>query len=120
MPFTPAHVALVLPAVRMNPRYLSATGLIIGSMAPDFEYFFRMSSDAKYGHTLPGLFLFDLPVTVLLAIVFHQVVKQKLISHLPVFLQTRLQPLRQLDFMTHLKTYFMAFAVSALVGAASH
>jgi hypothetical protein len=120
MPFTPSHTALVLPLVRINPRYVSATGLIIGSMVPDFEYFFRLSPDAEYGHTLAGLLYFDLPVSVLLALLFHQVVKHNLISHLPSFLQARLQPLRQLSFVTYLKTHALVFIVSALAGAASH
>ena len=120
MPFTPSHAALVLPLVRISPRYVSATGLIIGSMAPDFLYFFSLSSDAEFGHTLAGLVLFDLPVSVLLALLFHQVVKRQLVIHLPAFLQERLQPLKQLDFLAHLRTHAVAFAVSALVGAASH
>jgi len=120
MPFTPSHAALVLPFVRISPRYVSATGLVVGSMAPDFEYFFRMSSDAEFGHMLTGLLLFDLPVTVLLALAFHLVAKHRLISHLPVFLQTRLQPLRQLDFVAYLKANALAFMASALLGAASH
>jgi hypothetical protein len=120
MPFTPSHAALVLPFVRIDPRYVSATGLIIGSLAPDFEYFFRMSPTSEYSHTLAGMFYFDLPVTLVLALVFHLVVKQRLIGNLPVFLQSRLQPLLQLDFMPYLKANAPAFAVSAVVGAASH
>jgi len=120
MPFTPSHAALVLPLIRINPRHISATGLIIGSMAPDFEYFFRMSSHGEFGHTLAGLFLFDLPVSAVLAFVFHGVVKHKLISHLPIFLQKRLQSLRQLDFVAYFSTHAGAFVVSALLGAASH
>ena len=53
MPFTPAHTALVLPFIQK--RYLSATGLIAGSVAPDFEYFFKMSTNGVHGHTIPGL-----------------------------------------------------------------
>ena len=120
MPFTPSHAALVLPLVRINSRYLSATGLIVGSMVPDFEYFFRMSPHGEFGHTLPGLVLFDLPVSVALAFIFHGVVKQRFISHLPVFLQTRLQPLRQCDFVTYFKNNPLIFIVSALLGAGSH
>jgi hypothetical protein len=120
MPFTPAHAALVLPFIRVGSRYISATGLIIGSMSPDFEYFFRMSPDADHGHTLAGLLYFDLPVTSLLALLFHLVVKRRLIGHLPAFLQARLQPLRQLDFTAYLKNHALVFGISALVGAASH
>jgi hypothetical protein len=69
MPFTPAHPAIVLPLIRS--RYFSATGLIIGSLSPDFEYFFKMSVDSIYSHSKVGLFYFDLPVTIVLALLFQ-------------------------------------------------
>ena len=56
MPFTPAHPAIVLPLIRS--RYFSATGLIIGSLSPDFEYFFKMSVDSIYSHSKGGIILF--------------------------------------------------------------
>ena len=41
MPFTFSHPAAVLP-LRLLPRHwFSLTGLVIGSMVPDFEYFLR-------------------------------------------------------------------------------
>ncbi|SEF46838.1 protein of unknown function [Flavobacterium urumqiense] len=40
MPFTFSHPAIILPFLKN--KKLSATALIIGSMSPDFEYFFRM------------------------------------------------------------------------------
>jgi hypothetical protein len=83
MPFTPAHSAIVLPFVRINPKYVSATGLIIGSLTPDFEYFFKMSVNGVHGHTLPGLLYFDLPVATALALVFHLVVKRNFINNVP-------------------------------------
>jgi hypothetical protein len=42
MPFTFAHPAIVLPLKHLPKRWYSLTGLIIGSMTPDFEYFIRM------------------------------------------------------------------------------
>ena len=42
MPFTFSHPAIVLPLVRKSGHWFSATGLIIGSLTPDFEYFMRM------------------------------------------------------------------------------
>ncbi|SHH80022.1 protein of unknown function [Chryseolinea serpens] len=118
MPFTPAHPALVLPLIRW--RYVSATALIIGSMAPDFEYFFKMSVNGSYGHTLWGVFYFDLPITFLLAWLFHAVVKRNAIHNLPRFLQRKFQDTLALDFMTYLKSHAAIFIASALVGTASH
>jgi hypothetical protein len=120
MPFTPAHSAIVLPFIRINPRYVSATGLIAGSIAPDFEYFFKMSVSGVHGHTLLGLFYFDLPVSIAIAFVFHVVVKRNLIDNLPVILQSRFRHVYNLDFLNYFRRHYVAFIMSALIGALSH
>jgi hypothetical protein len=118
MPFTPAHTAIVLPLLRS--RYFSATGLIVGSVSPDFEYFLKLSVNSSYSHTVVGMFYFDLPIAALIAVVFHQVVKRNLIRNLPGFMQRRLQLLLSFDFLSYLRENYMVFACSALLGAASH
>ncbi len=120
MPFTPAHPALVLPFLRINKRYLSATGLLIGSMAPDFEYFFTMKDHGEHGHTMAGLFYFDIPVTFLLALLFHKVIKYNLIRNLPGFFQARFNFLLELDFVGYARKYPMALLLGAAIGACSH
>jgi hypothetical protein len=118
MPFTPAHPAIILPFLKR--KYFSATGLVIGSMSPDFEYFFKASVSGVHGHTFLGLFYFDLPVTFFWAIIFHRLIKPSLLTNLPAFFQTRLQTLRVLDFKKYLSTHSVVFGMSALLGAASH
>ena len=87
MPFTPAHPAIVLPFLKL--RYFSATGLVVGCMTPDFEYFFKMSVDAIHSHSTAGLFYFDLPVTLILSVVFHQFVKSNFIQNLPLYIMVK-------------------------------
>lgn len=118
MPFTPGHAAIVLPFIRS--RYFSATGLIIGSQSPDFEYFFKMSVNSVHSHTKAGLFYFDLPVTLLLALIFHQVVKYNFIRNLPPFLQRRFQDTLHFNFVQFLRKHWAIFLISSLIGAASH
>jgi hypothetical protein len=118
MPFTPAHPAIILPLIRS--RYFSATGLIIGSVSPDFEYFFKMSVDSIYSHSVAGLFYFDLPVTILLSLLFHQLVKANFICNLPVFLQKRFQETLHFNFLLYLIKNWWIFLYSALIGAGSH
>ena len=95
MPFTPAHTAIVLPLI--NGRKFSATALIVGSIAPDFEYFFKMSADSEHSHTLPGLLYFNLPVVVVLSFAFHLIAKRSLLQNSPVFIQRRFHALLQLE-----------------------
>jgi hypothetical protein len=53
MPFTFSHPALILPLTRLPKRWVSATGLVIGSIVPDFEKFLKMNDGNTYSHTLP-------------------------------------------------------------------
>lgn len=118
MPFTLAHSAAVLPFVRS--KYFSATGLVIGTMAPDFEYFLRMNVQGIYGHTILGVFYFDVPVSILLAFVFHSVAKRNLIDNLPVFFQSRFQEIRNSDFTAYFKEHKLIFVLSVIFGTATH
>jgi hypothetical protein len=118
MPFTPAHPAIVLPFLRS--RYVSATGLIVGTVSPDFEYFFKMSVDDAHGHTLRGILYFDLPVSILLAFVFHLFVKASLIDNTPFFIQRRFTDLKRFDFVNYFKKNWMLFSISAMIGAGLH
>jgi hypothetical protein len=118
MPFTFAHPAIVLPFVRQ--KYLSATALVAGSVAPDFEYFLKMREDDVHSHTVAGLFYFDLPLVFLLSIVFHVIVRNNFIGNLPAWLQCRLNEIRNVDIIEVIRARPIAFTLSALLGAASH
>ncbi|HUQ09090.1 MAG TPA: DUF4184 family protein [Steroidobacteraceae bacterium] len=61
MPFTLSHAAAVLPVHRMGKHELPLTALMIGSMAPDFGYFFSHGASRALTHSFSGLFLFALP-----------------------------------------------------------
>lgn len=72
---------------------------------PDFEFFLRFSSDRVIGHTIPGIFLFCLPVGLIVLFLFHKVIKKPLLSLLPqshrhristVDTEFRFLPLKQL------------------------
>ncbi|MEG1227787.1 MAG: DUF4184 family protein, partial [Flavobacterium sp.] len=41
----------MLPLQFLNKKWFSLTGLVIGSMIPDFEYFIRMRIQSIYSHT---------------------------------------------------------------------
>lgn len=118
MPFTFAHPLAVLPFLKK--RFFSATGLIAGSIAPDFESFLRMRSFSEHSHTLGGVFYFDLPFGFLLAWLFHKIIKDVLVENSPSFVQQRLVTLRQVDFASYLHQNFLIFTYSVIVGSATH
>mgnify|MGYP000567707278 CR=1 FL=1 len=120
MPFTFSHPAIVLPLTYLPKHWFSLTGLVIGSLTPDFEYFIRMKIKSNYSHTIDGLFWFDLPLGILLAFIFHNIVKNSLFDNLPTFLKSRFSVFNQFDWNGYFKRYWLVVVISILIGAASH
>lgn len=118
MPFTFAHPAIVLPIRKC--RWFSFSALVFGSMAPDFEYFFRMQPFSVYSHTLVGLLLFDLPIAILLAVLYHCVVKEPLIARVPEWIGRGLLDANNGLGKLPVWRFAMVFVYSALLGSFSH
>ncbi len=120
MPFTFSHPAIVLPLGKIFKKYVSLTGLIIGSLTPDFEYFLRMRIKSEYGHSLIGCLWFDLPLGLILCFAFHQIIKKPLIDNLPKFIQKRLQEIRNFNWLKYFKNNWLIVYLSIIIGAYSH
>ena len=119
MPFTFSHPAIVLPLTKARLK-LSATGLIIGSMIPDFEYFIRMRDRSRYSHTLTGIFWFDVPLALLVCFIYHLVVRNSLFDNLPSFLKDRFSVYKRFDWSRYFLKNWAIVLVSIIIGAASH
>lgn len=120
MPFTFSHPAIVLPLTFLPRQWFSLTGLVIGSLTPDFEYFLRMRIKSNYSHTIDGLFWFDLPLGLLLAFLFHIIVRDRLFENLPTYLKSRFSTFKNFDWSKHFKQNWLVVTISILIGAASH
>lgn len=118
MPMTAAHPMAVLPLRWLK---LDWTCLVIGSMSPDFEYFIRADLASTLSHTLRGLFIFDIPITLVAAVLFHTVVKRKALQVAPAPIARRLAEYAQRPWMPRWTPAAVAvLLVSALIGAATH
>jgi hypothetical protein len=120
MPFTFAHPVLIIPLRKYAPRFVSLTGLIVGSMVPDFEYFLRMKIKSSISHTPLGLLLFDLPLGILLAYLVHIPVKRSVIDALPGSWRQRLQGVAGLNWSKHWQQYYLLIIISIFIGSVSH
>lgn len=118
MPFTPAHPAILLPARVFPKKYFSWTALLIGSMVPDMEYFLFMTPASRISHTLYGIINFNLPVTLLLAMAWHQFAGPVILRALPFF-RNFYTTIHQ-DYAGWLAKHWHIFLSSALIGIASH
>ena len=61
MPFTVSHAAAILPIHGLARQRLPLAALMVGSMAPDFGYFFSHDISRALTHSFTGLFTFSLP-----------------------------------------------------------
>lgn len=120
MPFTPSHIIAVLPFRKFSPNYVSMTGLIAGSVAPDFEFFLRVTLYGSIGHTWWGAVIFDLPVAVLICFTFHLLIKKALIPHLPVVLFRRWGGYVDKDWLTYWKGHRLVVILSCSFGILTH
>lgn len=92
----------------------------MGSIAPDFEMFLRMKALIRFSHTWHSVFWFNLPLAILLAFLFHLVVRNSLLNHLPLFLRKRLAHFKSFDWTHHFRQNTLVVIVSVLIGVASH
>ena len=120
MPFTFSHPAIILPLLKAKSNRFSGTALVIGSMAPDFEYFIRMELLQQHGHTLAGIFYFDLPLVILLTFIYHLIVRDPLIEHLPNFIRHRFMPYFKLDWLSWVKKHWFVLIYSSILGILAH
>ncbi len=120
MPFTfLAHQAPVLPLKIWRPQWFSGAGLVLGSMAPDFEKFVRGDVNSRFAHTLLGQVVYCLPVSVLVYLLLTRVVAAPLARFAP-----DLGVLRVRDYARVLaarrQERWATFAASTLVGSFTH
>ena len=120
MPFTFAHPAAVLPFRYLPKGWTSLTGLVIGSMAPDFEKFFNMEGGNSYSHTWGAIFWFCLPLGIILSFLFHHIVRDSLIDNLPAFMRKRLARFKTLNWNVHFRKHYVIIMISIAIGAATH
>ncbi|MEF3352966.1 DUF4184 family protein [Paenibacillus sp. GYB006] len=120
MPLTFAHPAAVLPFVR-NKTYLHFPALVLGSMAPDFEYFLRGRPSGEIGHTINGFMTLNLFLVILTYLVYRYIVYPPLFSNLPSDVQGILtSPSKSEHPRKPRVIQFLVFVYSAWLGMATH
>ncbi len=120
MPFTFSHPAIVLPLTRLPKHWYSLTGLVVGSVTPDFEYFFRMNIQSIYSHTLWGILYFDLPIGLLLCFIYHAIVRDIIIDNTPSFISKHLVQYKTFKWMEYFRQNWLVVMLSIIIGAFSH
>lgn len=120
MPFTFAHPLAVLPLGIKKIKYFDLTALIIGSMAPDFEYFIHFKPYQLYGHTLLGQLYYNLPLVIIVSLIYHYILKESIIINLPFPYCARYYNLVKQKWRINSIRRFIIVAYSALIGMITH
>jgi membrane-bound metal-dependent hydrolase YbcI (DUF457 family) len=93
--------------------------LVVGTLAPDFEYFLRFGPSSGFGHTLLGALVLTLPLALIFLWLFHRYVKAPLASIFPQSLERRLASYLG-SFRFFGLSRFGLIVISILVGIATH
>ena len=93
MPYTFAHIGFVLPFKKKWPVQLSMTGLIFGSITPDYDFLFRLTniSDHLFQYDFACIVFIFYPLALLSAISFHLICMNVIIDNLPAYFQQTIQ-----------------------------
>ena len=89
MPFTASHAAAVLPFLR-SP--LPASALVIGSMAPDLQYFVPLDLTRSASHSWPGVLTIDLPIGIAALALWLLLLRAPVLDYSPGWLRERMPP----------------------------
>jgi hypothetical protein len=116
VPFTLSHAAAAWPFRRTR---LEFSALVTGCFAPDFAYFMFLKPHGAYGHTVPGIFVFDLPVSLVVLWLFHAYVKQPATVFLPRTVRSRMNTCDE-AFAFWPLSRLANIVLSILVGACTH
>lgn len=115
VPFTLSHAAAVLPIQRLGQLELPLTALMIGSMAPDFGYFFSHDTSRQLTHSVVSLPLFALPMGLAVWLFYVALLEKATITLLSDRWHTRFA---HTDAIT--PALFARASIAVLLGALTH
>ena len=119
MPFTLAHPAVVLPFARPLARWRLLSAAVIGSMAPDFGWFFPWRPPRFETHSADALLTFCLPVGLATYWIFQRVIRTPVLELLPPAAYARWRESAAPADYASLKQWVFA-ALGVLAGAVTH
>ncbi|MDA0636829.1 DUF4184 family protein [Nonomuraea sp. MCN248] len=120
MPFTPSHMAAVLPFISSSRlrRFADPWALALGAMVPDLPIFLPMLPDYSDWHSWRGVVTVDLAAVLILLVLFHGLLRDPLLALLPPGLAGRAATLR--PSWPELVRGVPAIVAGGLIGSATH
>lgn len=119
MPFTIAHAAVAPPVWRLTRGRLVLSALAVGATAPDLEYLVHLRTHRTIGHTVGGIFVLCVPITLMVLVLWHKLIGPQLSRLLPERCSA-LAALASRPFRFFGPARFATICGSAALGAGSH
>ncbi|UOD28819.1 DUF4184 family protein [Massilia violaceinigra] len=118
MPFTLCHPAIVIPLHRYARDATSLPALAIGSMMPDFVYFFAFGVSGPFSHSVTGIFLYCVPVGALVYLLYRALLRPAFLAFLPQAVSRRMA--WHIPSPWHSIRAASALLASLAIGASTH
>ena len=118
VPFTPSHVAAVLPFARTP---LLPAGLVIGSMMPDLFYYVPIDIPRNFAHSWLGLVTVDLAFGIALFFAWQLVFRAPVVDFFPQWVRGRMKERDRMPRTARAIVTFAALLIaSVLLGSLTH
>jgi hypothetical protein len=118
MPFTFSHPAAVIPLCRVTSQPIFVLAMVIGSISPDFGYYFRVFSLATFSHTVLGSVFVCIPAGLLL-LAFLLFFRESILWLVPSRLRLILSDLLQISSKNRLRI-FLQVSFWIWIGSLTH
>jgi hypothetical protein len=115
-----SHQSVVIPLKIAAPRAVSGTALVLGSIAPDVNYYLEGYASNPSTHSWPAQLTFCLPVTLALYWLVTRVIAVPLAAHLPDAGSFRLHDYALVANQPSGPGHWLTVAISAVIGSATH
>ncbi len=122
MPFTFSHIGFVLPIQKKWKDKVSITGLIFGSLAPDYDILFRLTNVRFhiFLYNFKTIFLLIFPLALISAFCFHFFCRNIIIENLPSKLELKYQNYKTFNFLQHFKQHYFIVSASIFLAILFH
>jgi hypothetical protein len=117
MPFTPSHMAAVLPFARTP---LLPAALAIGAMEPDLFFFLPIPVSREFTHSWLGVFTLDLAVSLLAFALWQLVLRAPMVDFAPAWVRERLPHAGSRPGSRGWPVFAALLVASILIGSTTH
>ncbi|MFN8295426.1 MAG: DUF4184 family protein [Chitinophagales bacterium] len=122
MPYTFAHPGFALPLKKLKTNVFCTTGLIFGSITPDYDIILRFSNQRLhiFQYNMRDIFLIILPIAFVSSIYFHLVIRNVLIDYAPTYLRNSLLKYKDYNYLNYLKKNSIKVILSIVLAILLH